>query len=195
MALTRRIAMLAACLLCVWGIAGPVAAHDVLTGSNPGDGEHLPTSPGQLTLTFNNELLDLGQGSAAVVITDANKHEILSQPLTIEGRDARVELPKLDDGSYSAAWSVVSSDGHRIQGLVTFSVGNAPTTNPNGGTNADTATADAGADSNTATSPAPDQTSTTDSASFFSHPTFWGVLITVLIGSIVTLFVHLRKRT
>ncbi len=179
-------------LLCLCWVAGPAAAHDVLVGSNPNDGEHLPTRPDQLTLTFNNELLDLGQGSAAVVVTDANKQEILNQPLTIDGRDARVDLPALPDGFYSAAWSVVSSDGHRIQGLVTFSVGDATAPPANG--NSAGSTADSTTNSPLPPSTTPADTATTAAASFFSHPAFWGVLITVLIGSIVTLFVYSRKR-
>ena len=119
-----RPAFVLAALLAAFVVAGaPVAsAHDVLVSSSPEDGAQLDAPPEDLTLTFNNELVDLGEEAAAVVVTDGSGTEVASGPLAIDGRDATFDLPDLAGGEFTAAWSVVSSDGHRIQGELAFTV-------------------------------------------------------------------------
>ena len=115
-------ALLAAFFM-VGALSAPTAtAHDVLVSSSPDDGAQLDEPPSELVLSFNNELLDLGEDAAAVQITDGDGAEVASGSLEIAGRDATFALPDLQGGDYSAQWSVVSSDGHRIQGTVNFSV-------------------------------------------------------------------------
>lgn len=110
--------------LAIIALAAPIAhAHDVLVDSNPKDGAHLEAAPAAITLEFNNDLLDLGSGAAALVLTNDDGTEIANGPLSLDGREASFQLPALDAGSYRAAWSVVSSDGHRIQGALDFAVG------------------------------------------------------------------------
>lgn len=110
--------------LAIIALAAPIAhAHDVLVDSNPKDGAHLEAAPAAITLEFNNDLLDLGSGAAALVLTNDDGTEVANGPLSLDGREASFQLPALDAGSYRAAWSVVSSDGHRIQGALDFAVG------------------------------------------------------------------------
>lgn len=110
--------------LAIIALAAPIAhAHDVLVDSNPKDGAHLEAAPAAITLEFDNDLLDLGSGAAALVLTNDDGTEIANGPLSLDGREASFQLPALDAGSYRAAWSVVSSDGHRIQGALDFAVG------------------------------------------------------------------------
>lgn len=101
------------------------SAHDVLIDSDPTEGQHYDQAPSSVRLTFNNELLDLGSGAAGAVVQNADGEQVAELPLTLDGRDASAELPELGDGSYKLAWSVVSSDGHRIQGIINFSIGDA----------------------------------------------------------------------
>ncbi|OKL53185.1 hypothetical protein BSZ39_10860 [Bowdeniella nasicola] len=119
-----RITAILAIVMFIAALTAPVArAHDVLVNSSPSEGEQLDTAPTTLRLEFNNELLDLGSNAAAVVLTNANNEQVATGPLAISGREATYDLPALSDGAYAAAWSVVSSDGHRIQGKIAFSVG------------------------------------------------------------------------
>lgn len=103
---------------------GTASAHDVLVDSDPAEGQHYDTAPSSVRLTFNNELLDLGSGAAGAVVQNADGQQVAELPLALDGRDASADLPELDDGSYKLAWSVVSSDGHRIQGIINFTIGN-----------------------------------------------------------------------
>lgn len=101
-------------------LAPPAHAHDVLTGSEPADGAQLEAAPSELVLTFNNNLLDSAQ---AVVVTDASGTTVAEGSPVIEGPEATFALPALEAGAYTATWSVVSSDGHRIDGELGFTVG------------------------------------------------------------------------
>jgi copper resistance protein C len=100
-------------------LAPPAHAHDVLIGSEPADGAQLDAAPAEIVLTFNNELLDSAQ---AVVVSDAAGATVAEGAPTVQGKDATFPLPALDAGEYTAAWSVVSSDGHRIDGELGFAV-------------------------------------------------------------------------
>jgi methionine-rich copper-binding protein CopC len=100
-------------------LAAPAHAHDVLTGSEPADGAQLDAAPDELVLTFNNELLDSAQ---AVVVTDASGATVAEGSPQVDGATATLALPDLGGGQYAVTWSVVSSDGHRIGGELTFSV-------------------------------------------------------------------------
>ncbi|MDO5700654.1 MAG: copper resistance protein CopC [Bowdeniella nasicola] len=140
----------AALVFASFAAALPARAHDVLVSSSPEDGATLSNPPAEIVLTFNNELLDLGEGAAAVAITDTAKNQVAGGPLHIEGRDARFPVPELPDGAYRAAWSVVSSDGHRIQGVISYTVSGGGQASPaNPGSEAGASDADRGTDSET----------------------------------------------
>ncbi|MPV36597.1 copper resistance CopC family protein [Georgenia subflava] len=111
-------------------LAPAASAHDVLLESSPADGAELTEVPTEVVLTFNNELLDASQ---AILVTDTAGEPVTDAPTVVAGRTASVPLPELTDGDYAVTWSVVSSDGHRIDGELGFTVAagsepSAPTT-------------------------------------------------------------------
>ncbi len=121
--------------------AFPASAHDRLIGSDPVDGARLEAAPEALTLTFSDSVQQLG---ASVSLVDAEGSEIHTDEPVIAGPELTVPLP--DDvpaGEYRARWRVVSSDGHAISGILTFSVAeNAQqTTSPSSDGDGPTATA------------------------------------------------------
>lgn len=98
-------------------------AHDVLVDQTPAEGEVFDAAPESITLSFNNELLDVGTGATIINVSDASGTELdLGEPQVV-GRDAVLSIDELDDGAYRTVWSVVSSDGHRIAGEFFFAVG------------------------------------------------------------------------
>lgn len=119
----RRTRLLVLGLVAVLGttLLGTVAhAHDVLIASEPTEGQVLTEPPEHITLTFNNDPLDVG--SAIVVVDDAGQTVVEGEG-TVEGPDVRLELdPPLASGEYEARWRVASSDGHPIEGTIPFTV-------------------------------------------------------------------------
>lgn len=100
---------------------GPAAAHDYLVETDPAEGAVLTDSPEALSLTFSAELLEV---APAIILTDSAGTTIVEATPELERAAAVVPLDKpLPDDDYRLAWSVVSSDGHRIQGSYEFTVG------------------------------------------------------------------------
>ncbi|WP_210593727.1 copper resistance protein CopC [Streptomyces sp. GESEQ-35] len=111
-------------VLLVLGGAGTASAHAALRSTDPADGTVLKSAPGELTLTFTESV---GLLDDSVRILDPTGHRLrLDEAEHVPGgSDAvRVSLPaKLDTGTFTVAWRVVSADSHPVSGAFTFSVG------------------------------------------------------------------------
>lgn len=109
-------------VLAVLGPAGSAAAHASLVGTDPAPGAVLDTSPGTVTLTFDEPVRLAGP---AATLVDAGGGAVAS-PVSGGGTQVLVDVPDdLADGSYLLSWRVVSADGHPIAGSLPFSVGEA----------------------------------------------------------------------
>ncbi|GAA1725641.1 hypothetical protein GCM10009809_21800 [Isoptericola hypogeus] len=96
--------------------AGPAAAHDRLISSDPKDGARVKTPPSQLTLTFSADVLE--QGAQVVVSTPDGS---VDGDVSVDGEVVTAELPgELPAGEYDVLWRVVSSDGHPIEGELSY---------------------------------------------------------------------------
>ncbi|MFE9020078.1 copper resistance CopC/CopD family protein [Streptomyces sp. NPDC007808] len=111
-------------VLLLLGGTGPASAHAALRGTDPGDGSVLKSAPRHLTLTFT-ESVGLLEDSFRVLDPDGRRLRTGEPQHGPGGGDtARVSLPaKLDRGTYTVAWRVVSADSHPVSGAFTFSVG------------------------------------------------------------------------
>lgn len=102
------------------GVAGPVAAHDALIGSDPAQDAVLTQAPTQVVLTF--AATQAGVGSE-VLVTDAAGDVWSDGPAQVV--DATVTqplLPDLPNGAYTVTWRSVAGDGHPVTGAFGFSV-------------------------------------------------------------------------
>lgn len=99
------------------------SAHAVLDNSVPASGATLAESPPQIVLDFD-ERVETAVGFIKLFASSGTR---ISLPAI--SRDAadssivRVDVPTLDDDTYVAAYRVVSSDGHPVDGAITFQVG------------------------------------------------------------------------
>ncbi|MBL3686614.1 copper resistance protein CopC [Leucobacter zeae] len=101
------------------GVAAPALAHDELIGTTAVVDE-TDGSLEAIELSFSNSIIETG---AEMTVTDASGTDVTDGALEISGPD--VTQPVADDlsaGDYSAAWRVVSSDGHPIEGFFTVTV-------------------------------------------------------------------------
>ena len=101
-------------------LALPAQAHDQLVDQSPKDGETMQAGVVEIKLDFNNELLNLGDSAAEILIL--NEAGEIQNPgcALVENRTASVKADLSVAGNYSVAWRVVSSDGHPISGEFSF---------------------------------------------------------------------------
>jgi len=118
--------LLAAVVALLFLPASAVLAHASLDNSVPASGATLVESPPQIVLDFD-EPVETSLGFVRLFSSDGSRTS-----LPALGRDAadssivRVDVPRLDDGTYVVTYRVVSLDGHAVDGALTFQVGDGP---------------------------------------------------------------------
>ena len=121
----RRISgLIAACVLAMGTVllgALPAGAHAELEDTSPKDGATLTTAPQELSFKFGEDLIDDGN---AITLTPAGTDERLSlADPEVDGPTISVAWPDVAPaGEFTAAYRVVSVDGHPVEGSITFTV-------------------------------------------------------------------------
>lgn len=123
-----RLVALAAALLLAGGVlllaaAPPAGAHALLESSDPADGSVLAEPPEDVSFTFN-EGVRASLGGLRVVNADGDRVDTGA----VETADGTATIglePDLPDGTYTAAFRVISADGHPVRGGIVFTVGEA----------------------------------------------------------------------
>lgn len=96
-------------------------AHAGLVDSDPRDGATLDALPGEVRLTFTEDI----NPPAYVVVRHADGTAVAEGEAQVEGplvRQALAADPDGTGGAYTLAYSVVSADGHRVTGELGFTV-------------------------------------------------------------------------
>jgi hypothetical protein len=116
-----RVLALAAVLCCAASLLGasPAYAHDALVSTVPADGAAVP-APARVAFQFSDVVLDRFN---EIVVTgpdgrryDQGRPQVLDSTISVE----LAPLPVT--GRYTAAYRVVSADGHPVTGQITFTV-------------------------------------------------------------------------
>jgi copper transport protein len=114
-----------ACVIAVvvgTAIAAPAVAraHTTLVRTRPADGAVLARAPGRVLVVLDDQVR-VAPGNAAIRNGGGS---ILAGRPQAQGRTLVLPLRRgLGDGDYSVRWSVVSDDGHIVQGVLAFGVG------------------------------------------------------------------------
>ncbi|OUZ12149.1 hypothetical protein BHE97_02875 [Aeromicrobium sp. PE09-221] len=120
LALARRVLLAGLVVVLFVSIPSPAQAHANLIGTDPADGQVVPTSPETVTVTFNEPV---SLASAGNQLLDAEGRQVAAE---FSVRDAEVTVTptgELADGTYVLSWRVISTDTHPVTGGITFSVG------------------------------------------------------------------------
>lgn len=109
--------------------AGPAAAHNSLTGSDPRDGARLGKAPANVRLTF---LARLDPTTTRVTLTGPDNISATAGKPSYSGSRVTVAFRPGAAGLYIVRYQVASGDGHPIKGEVRFTltVGVTPTASP-----------------------------------------------------------------
>ncbi|HHW83561.1 MAG TPA: copper resistance protein CopC [Actinomycetales bacterium] len=108
-----------ALLLTLLAPALPARAHDFLISSTPADNQVFDAFPARVELEFTADIIP---ASPALLIMDSERAVVWEAVPELAGRVASAEFPHLEDGEYSLNWSLVSSDGHRVEGAIPFTL-------------------------------------------------------------------------
>jgi methionine-rich copper-binding protein CopC len=113
-----RGAVLAAAVLTAFG-ATAVSAHVALVSSSPAAGANLSSPPGEVTITFDDELdpgssftvtgggsVEVGTGEVDLTVADRN---VMTGPVTIT-----------ESGIYTVVYTAAGVDGHEVAGIFSF---------------------------------------------------------------------------
>lgn len=106
------------------GAASPALAHDQLEHTSldldPKSGDVTG-----VTLEFSGDIIEVG---TEITVTDADGKSVTDGKPTVEGHEVTQPLAsdELAEGEYTAAWRVVSSDGHPVEGAFTIAMGADP---------------------------------------------------------------------
>lgn len=174
--------------------AAPASAHASLIGSDPVDGATLASAPATVSFTFNEDIRD-----PAYVVVDAGDQRVAEGQAEV---DANVVTARVDAdavaGTWTAAYRVVSVDGHAVTGEITFDVAqgaaapadpsDTPTASPSPSADA-TATSGAAAESTQGESRA-----VADDGGLWPPHTDHVVLAVVLLAAATGLVLWTRRR-
>ena len=116
---TRTLAA-AAALLAAAAAAPQAWAHARIVSTTPGAGDVLASAPKRVTIRFDDTVRVLG---GTTVVGNSDKRAVTAGKPSASGRVVTIPLRKLRDGDYTVRWSVLSDDGHTIDGVFAFAVG------------------------------------------------------------------------
>lgn len=117
--LVRAVGATALGLAAVFGAAAPALAHDELV-SQTIEADPATGAATSISLTFSNSIIEVG---SEIVVTGPNGADATDGAPVINGPTVTQPLAAdLTSGDYDAAWRVVSSDGHPIEGAFTISI-------------------------------------------------------------------------
>lgn len=176
----------------VLGFAAPASAHDAAESSSPAQGATVPTTPEQVSVTFNNNPLGIG---AQFSVKDSAGAEWADGAVEIVDNTATQKLKAgAPSGAYTVAWRVVSSDSHPIEGTFGFTAtaaaaGAAPSETSAAGASPSAAVPTMGsAQPGTVATPAPAENA--------SQPFPWSLVIfaAVAVGLLVAIGILAKRR-
>ena len=103
-------------------LASPNAsAHTALVTSSPKSNAMLKSSPKYISITFNEELIEIaGKPVSKIRLFNAKGKEIKLPKAQIIHKDIVVAVSKLPPSKYKVTYRVVSADGHPVTGSYFF---------------------------------------------------------------------------
>lgn len=172
--------------------AAPAQAHDEVVATSPEDGATLTSVPASVSLTFSDEVEELG---AAVVVTDAAGARVGDGAPTVDGRTVtQALLPDAAPGTVTVAYRIVSGDGHPVTGTWTFTLDLAvpPSPDPTDAPSSEPASTPASTPAAPPSSPAPVDAAPASSSGVPIGLVAGGAVLVVGAGAAVAL--GLRRR-
>jgi len=100
-------------------LAGTASAHDVLISSSPADKATVATAPSSVTFTFDQPVQNF-QPVVSLIGPDGKQYS--SGSAAVDGNTVTGTVSAGPPGAYTAAFRIVSADGHPVTGEIHFTV-------------------------------------------------------------------------
>ena len=177
------------------GFGAPASAHSVLLGTDPDDEEQLAAAPEEVSLTFNEDITELG---TEVVITTEDGDVVSDGDAVIDGPVVTQGLAEdRPAGAYTVTWRAVSADGHPISGEFVFTAAEAASASGESGEEEGNSAAQSEEDTQDAEEPADaqedgdDDAAAEESAEGLSAST-WVIIGVLIVAAIILVTVLAR---
>ena len=103
-------------------IYSSASAHTVIVSASPAENAILEVLPSTISITFAEELIDIGDSNSIEVMDQAGSELALTKP-TVSGAVLTSELsPTQSLGLFKVSYRAVAADGHVITGKYEFTV-------------------------------------------------------------------------
>ena len=109
-------------LLFVFFLAPSAGAHSSLVSSNPAADSTVVDFPMEVTLTFNEELLKVGEENPNKVEVFDESGVLVSGASVLSGASIAAPVGINGNGAYTVKYRVVSKDGHVVEDEYQFNV-------------------------------------------------------------------------
>ena len=101
-------------------VATPAMAHSELTSASPSDGSTLTSAPTQVVLTFNENIIAIGnqvsvRDASGALVSDGN-------PTVVDSTVTQNLKPLTYNGVYAITYRIVSADGHPVERNLSFTL-------------------------------------------------------------------------
>ena len=114
--------LLIAALLAIPQIYSSASAHTVIVSASPSENAILEVLPSTISITFAEELIDIGDSNSISVLDQAGSELALTKPL-VSGAVLTSELSPTEElGLFKVSYRAVAADGHVITGQYEFTV-------------------------------------------------------------------------
>ena len=114
--------LLIAALLAIPQIYTSASAHTVIVSASPAENTILEVLPSSISITFAEELIDIGDSNSISVIDQAGSELVLTKPLVSGAVLTSELLPTQSLGLIKVSYRAVAADGHVITGKYEFTV-------------------------------------------------------------------------
>lgn len=108
------------------------SAHTGLVSSNPPDKATIQVFPEEVSLTFNESLMTIGDKQVSKFTVHDPKHDQIKigvLKITAGTISAQVKEKELSSGTYKVYYRVISADGHPVSGIIVFNYKSATASN------------------------------------------------------------------
>jgi methionine-rich copper-binding protein CopC len=101
-------------------VAAPASAHSELSSASPPDGSTLTTVPTQIVLTFNENIIAIGNQVSVIDASGALMSD--GNPTVVDSTVTQQLKPLIYNGAYSVTYRIVSADGHPVERNLSFTL-------------------------------------------------------------------------